>query len=151
MNCGTFQEVNRNGNWKFFPKPEIQNEIEFFEEKLAEILAGLQRHSTAVESYLVYLTVFSSFDSSVMKVYKEKSSFILFPVSLMSSPFPLVHRADAFSVCLSKPQPSLMFCHGSHRRPCRTLNLGIEEVGAKAISCEKWKHSSLGIALDQCH
>lgn len=72
MNCGTFQEVNRNGTWKFFPKPEIKNEIEFFEEKLVEILAGLQRHSMTVESYLLYLTVFSSFGYNSIKIYKEK-------------------------------------------------------------------------------
>lgn len=64
--------MNRNGTWKFFPKPEIKNEIEFFEEKLMEILAGLQRHIMTVESYLLYLTVFSSFGSNSIKIYKEK-------------------------------------------------------------------------------
>lgn len=72
MNCGIFQEVNRNGNWKFFPKLEIKNETEFFEEKLVEILAGLQRYRITVESYLFYWTIFSSFGSSGIKVYKEK-------------------------------------------------------------------------------
>lgn len=149
MNCGTFQEVNRNGNWKFFPKPEIQNEIEFFEEKLVEILAGLQRHSTTVESHLFYLTVFSSFGSNGIKIYKGKYFSILFPVILTSSPFPLVHRTDAFWVCSSKHQPSLMVCHGSHKRPCRAVHFDIEELGAKAVYCGKWEHNSLWIAPDQ--
>lgn len=53
MNCGMFQELNRNGNCKFFPESEIQNEIEFCEEKPVEILAGLQRqHSHGVPSAL---------------------------------------------------------------------------------------------------
>lgn len=72
MNCGIFQELNRNRNWKFFPEHEIQNEIEFCEEKPVEILAGLQKHSTAMESHLLYLTVFSSFGSSGLEICKEK-------------------------------------------------------------------------------
>lgn len=28
INCGIFWVLNRNGNWKFFPEPEIQNEIQ---------------------------------------------------------------------------------------------------------------------------
>lgn len=69
MNCGTFQEVSRNGNGKFLRKPEIQNEIELFEEKLVEILTRLYRHSPIVESYLLYLAVFSSFGSNGIKAY----------------------------------------------------------------------------------
>jgi len=63
-----------------------------------ETLAGLQRRSTAMGAHLLYLTVFSSFG---IKICKEKKFLVLFPVILMSSPFPLLHRADACSVCLS--------------------------------------------------